>query len=650
MSLRPHSRHSFALTTVAVVVMAATAGAQPAATRNGLPAQATASRAVAAPLTPPTRGATGGCPTAACAFDTYDPRYFLDVFEITRTGERHPIHLAAQSRALTGPLDSTAKRGTKPPTWTQEVSHNGSIALRFDRAFLRLLLGGDGLATTMTIRGEYIRAGKVEKLEVPGYSEVGQEARQSRITAIALLPLQMTRTIREFSDLHSRVESQIALAVSRLVTGANSKAAAAELTTQLKAQVETLAALSAREAALLQQFEQKTRDPIVRTALAEAGSPPAADKADSVIRLLGEARVARAKADSNVRAAQVRFEQLVAQEQRANFEFERARTTGALYLAARDQLFALTDRLTGGSDTLTQNLSAMLVNRDPASLVAQGRRIRDAMAALQTAYDGTVASAEPPRAASTRTLDNATSTVQDLLASFARLEQPLLPDGQPSSAVSDLVLREFADPTIALMATPVEPGDDVRLIVISTPKDQGAVRQFSVRVKVVDFGFNEYTRDVSSLIRRNGVSARANERQVEEFLGAKKRGELFVNDAVRFEPAVGAIFGWQVVPRRSNSFKKVVRWLSPSVGVHVATPQFRARLYRFAEDSGTVKIEERKNQIDVGVGVAFGLWDDKIVLTNGWAITAIEKRSYFSLGLSLISLADGALSLVKSAR
>jgi hypothetical protein len=648
MCVRQKSRHSLALATLSILAMAATSGAQSATTQNGLSAPAAASRGAIAPAAPPMRGAPGGCPTAACAFDTYDPRYFLDVFEITRTGERHPIHLAAQSRALAGPLDTTTGGKTKRPAWTQEVSHNGSIALRFDRAFLRSLLGGDGLATTMTIRGEYIRAGKVEKLEVPGYSEVGQEARQSRITAIALLPLQMSRTIREFSDLHSRVESQIALAVSRLVTGANSQAVA-DVTTKLKAQVESLAALSTREAELLQQFEQKTRDPTIRSTLVEASTLPGAEKEDSVIRLLGEARVARAKADSSVRAAQMQFEQLVEQQKRAEFEFERARTTGVSYLAARDQLLALTDRLTGGSDTLTQNLSAMLINRDPASLVAQGRRIRDAMAALQSVYDATMASAVTQRADSTRTLDNATSVVQDLLASFARLEQPLLPDGQPSSAVSDLILREFADPTIALMATPVEPGDDVRLIVISTPKNQGAVRQYSVRVKIVDFGFNERKRDVSSLIRRNGVNARADERRVQQFLGAKKQGELFINDAVMYQPAVGAIFGWQLVPRRSNEFKRVVRWLAPSVGLHVATPQFGARVYRFEEDGGTVKIEDRKNVTDVGVGFALGFWDDKVVLTKGWAITAIEKRSYFSLGLSLISLADGALSLAKSA-
>jgi hypothetical protein len=599
------------------------------------------------------RRSTTGCLGVACKFDAYDPRYFLDVMEITRQGERHPIHLAVHARSLTESPEAAVNGKSSRRSLSHEVSFDGSIALRFDRDYLRSLLGGDGFATTMSMRGEYIRGGKVEKLEIPGYSEVGQEARQSRITAIALLPMRLTRAVREFADLRSRVESQIGLEVSRIPAGADSISAAA-LTKDLQSRVDELIRQSNAESALLQQFEVKMRDSVPpSTATTDSSGAPMVDSAALLKRRLADARAARARAEVAVRAARLKFEDLVEQQERVRYDFERAKTTGAVYLAARDQLLALTDRLSGGNDTLAQNFSALLVGREPMSMVAQGRRIQEAMAALQVAHEsstGLTGGNGAQRSAFTRRLDDLSNTIRDLLESFARLDPPLLPDGQLSSAVSDLLLREFADPTIALMATPVEPGDEVRIVVVSTPKDQGAVRQYSVRIKVVDFGFNERKREISSLVRRDGVSARDNERRVEAFLTAKKRGELFVNDAVAFQPAVGAVFEWQWVPRRSDRARSFVRWIAPSVGVHVSTPQFGARILRFDEDSGTVKIEERRNVTDVGIGLSFGLWDDKVLVTRGWAITAIERRAYLSVGLSLISLADGALSLAKSTR
>lgn len=124
-------------------------------------------------------------------------------------------------------------------------------------------------------------------------------------------------------------------------------------------------------------------------------------------------------------------------------------------------------------------------------------------------------------------------------------------------------------------------------------------------------------------------------------------GELLINDPVQYQPTIGVVLGWQWAPRNTNAFTTALRWLTPSIGLHISTPQFGSRIYKFETDGGDVAIDERKNVTDIGIGAALGVWDDRVQLSAGKAVTALDRKTYVAVGFSFVSLVNGAIAAAR---
>lgn len=591
------------------------------------------------------------CGAMSCTIDMYDPRYFIRVLEIVAGDRPFVVHDGQDARAEARRVrvnDDTS--GVARRRFTREIGLRNALSIRFDRAFLDSIIVKEGFAATIMIRGEYIRQGKAEKLEVPGYSEVGQTARRTRIAALP----QMTRLLRHaILELMAQQSSLRARAASLDTALAKADSVSvkelATLRTLVASGTRALNDIRANEKRLLDSYEALLQRRVAPPS-ADSAAPLPPDSLRSVSDTLRKLSAARARVDAEVTRASDSMSRLVKETSRQQFEEEQTLANASRYLDAGPELLALTDRITGRADSSLHEVTARLLDRDAASLSALGQHLHRSfadLAAITTTLPQPVGAA---RSEAIRRVAYISSLIEEDLVRVAAYDASQLFDGTGDVLISQLVLQEFAEPTVALPATPVDAGDVVRIIISTTPLDHQTTREFSVHVRVTEFGFNRRVRDVSALVRRRGVRIRDNEARIEAFVNARKAGELFVNDPVTYQPTIGVMLGWQWVPRQTSGLHSFVRWLAPSVGIHVSTPQFGARVYRYQSDSGDVKIEERKNAADIGIGGAIGFWDDRVLLSLGKAVTAVERKSFFAVGFSFVSLVNGALSLNRSAQ
>lgn len=118
-------------------------------------------------------------PAPARAVDFLHPRYFVNIYEVTRSGDSITLFRSDEMTAVTVGEDSVVLPG-RPDELDEsrvhyEVDKRSKIVIEFDRA--RILKFARYLEAQINILGQLKGPDGVSNVEIPGYSMVGEERR-----------------------------------------------------------------------------------------------------------------------------------------------------------------------------------------------------------------------------------------------------------------------------------------------------------------------------------------------------------------------------------------------------------------------------------------------------------------------------------------
>jgi hypothetical protein len=217
-------------------------------------------------------------------------------------------------------------------------------------------------------------------------------------------------------------------------------------------------------------------------------------------------------------------------------------------------------------------------------------------------------------------------------------------------------IQSLRDTTI-IVAKWAEPGDVIELKVANGPDKPALNRELLLRLRVEDFGLTRNILDSFVFLKRLGVSESADEQmpsstdddQMPPSTGMEP-SETEAPSEVNFEPAAGVTLLWTYRTRPQQS--KLLEVLNPGVGMNVSFPRFGSKITSFTSptDSTTarVTVESDRGSLQIAAGFVVSLFDNAIHFTYGWNLSAPEKRRYWGVGFSFLSVTKKVASAAGS--
>lgn len=180
-------------------------------------------------------------------------------------------------------------------------------------------------------------------------------------------------------------------------------------------------------------------------------------------------------------------------------------------------------------------------------------------------------------------------------------------------AVKDMLVVDLLDMVrdtdILVSATKIAEGEELE-ITVEAGTEKEAARVLRIRVTAEELG----------VVRRITDSALFLKRFVD-------REDQDGDDDVALTPTPGVTLGWTYRARRGA----LLRFLNPGVGINVSFPAFAPTAQQ--TDPGASDAESG-SRLHVAVGGVVSLFDNAVMVTYGWSLTARQNRTYWGLGFS----------------
>jgi hypothetical protein len=558
-----------------------------------------------------------------CLPDPLNPKYFVNVTEIVRGEKNHVIHSAANARATRCADDQEGS--DKSQGLAAEISVASRLQISFDDEFIKASNAGTGFEGEIGISAVYVRGGKQFPMEVPSYSTVTQGA---AVAAVRIESAQEAlKILNELNRVHHDILDslgQATLTEERYRLNADSalRRLAERNRTILASITKDSTALAAQLASLRQKPDSGMVAPDT-TALRQF--------AQLQERRSAQLRDLTARAENELRSADLAVRHKATRD-RAN-----------AFLSRRAVLTLLVKRLPAPEDAGLTRAIAFALQADAGVIAIQARRELETLAALDSAYKELLADTTrrkiDPISHAEQHIDELRVAMEDLAGriSIDRFSQDSL-----LRQVTLSMIRNLKETDLIIPNSPVEEGDMLVLSISNFSKEVEKRRDLQIRLKAVSFGLRRRLSDATLLLNRIGVSADGNQAMIE----ALEDGKSVVTQApVNFAPTPGASLTWSYYPRRGGTWSQAARFLHLGIGLAVATPTF-GRTITTRKDTA-LSAREDKNQFDIGLGPVVTLFDGLMAVNYGWVITAAKKKSYWGLGLSFVSLANGVVSAIQ---
>jgi len=268
-------------------------------------------------------------------------------------------------------------------------------------------------------------------------------------------------------------------------------------------------------------------------------------------------------------------------------------------------------------------------------LLEAARAARVALAAL-TVTAPTTTEAYMETVATIRTIEAGIETLRDAIRRFD--------DAQGPEHLRARLIHELVDAVILLRQVDARPGDVVTIVIENAARTGGVPRTLTLRLTVREFGLVQQITDSFLFLRREGAEA-------SEL--AEPDTDVSATDVPRdvdFEPTPGASLTWTYRPREDgNWLNGFMRFLQPGFGVNVSFPRFGTLDVETEEigteadpDTATTVVED--NGLDLAVGALVSLFDGAVMVTLGTPLTSrAEGRGsnfYWGLGFSFVNVAE----------
>lgn len=548
-----------------------------------------------------------------CNLDVLAPRNLVRIVERRANDKDRSIHDGALFSPA--PCDTRDVVGAFDP----EVDLRSAVVVLFRRDYLRALEPRDDRDATLSIRATYIRDGKENPLEVQSFYKIGQATKQNSIASRSIAPY--LDALADLAVIRLAATDNGPRSVSRLLEAGNSAIA--------KGALGKLIEERAKQSAAYQEAHSK------RVAL-QSSQP-----VDSAQLRVAEA--AERSASDALDLAKLREEQ--ADKDRA---VAKARLSGEVYQLAADsaRLLNALKRLQSATGQRGSQLRRVLGPRADV-LSFQASR---AEAIARDLFNTVPRSRAAQAAASDSVFEDTRRLANDVFYTLQNLSESLPSATLAYAQLTEDALRNLPDGTIDLPSSPLEDGDRIRILVevgSSSGESEGEVpRTFVLNLTARAFGVRWSLSDAAVLLKR-----RAQDSQADAYRGTLTptapagTQKSFATD-VNFQPTAGVLWAARPTVRRAASghsaLRSFIRTVEPSLGLHVAAPQFNTRVVKIEDGKVIDSVENSK--FDLGVGLGLGLFAERIHLVVGLAPTAQRKRGYFALGLSFARLVDGRLS------
>jgi hypothetical protein len=527
--------------------------------------------------------------------DRLHPFNYVNLVEVTRRGERFPIHLSDP--------DSVEKYSWFRPHSFVEVDRNSTLELSFSRRWIASQPDFQGkIHLTGTLNGE--------PLPIPGYSEVGERPDTGTVD------LESTRAvITSFCTIHNSTET-----LQASITDVGMEIA----------RTDSLATMQQRT-----QFIRVTnleRDVAnLEDELANADSADAEELNEDLRKLRRE--LERERADKNY------------------VEYLALFTSGSLVRVrtSLEQIAPVFETLTSKRNAAAVDLVARRVGRDPRMLTAAASRLTTQLDSVRSL--GVLSSSSDP-AARRRASELVIRLANDLKELTAVASEYLGYLQEADLNRDPALLEELKDSRILLRRHDAKRGDRIIITVLNRMADEDqAHRELDLDIRVDRFGWDSDVTDSFIFMRRLNAdyesvppSVTAVERSFAAGTAARDttiKSEVGVN----FELIPGASYTWSHRSRRGFT------WLQPSFGVNVSFPKFQTKTYHITrpegEDATVSRVEETtNNSFDLAIGGIVSVFDGTLGVTVGRAATVQRAPWYWGVSLSFLKLAKNAANVL----
>lgn len=223
-------------------------------------------------------------------------------------------------------------------------------------------------------------------------------------------------------------------------------------------------------------------------------------------------------------------------------------------------------------------------------------------------------------------------------------------------ALAQVMVSRLKDTSFLVADTGAKPGDVLRLEFRNFEGDPNE-RVLIVRIRVVDVGWNRAITDSAFFLHRRGISRSENESVINQAQNdAMMTGmpqQVETPEPINYEPAAGVTLAWTYVGRRTwlyddtiGAWPRFLYALRPSFGFNVSFMQFGSRVTTFTPSDPMdptsapfATFQSDTDEIDVGAGAVFGMFDNALQVTYGWNLNEPSDRVYVGIGLSFVSIA-----------
>jgi len=234
-------------------------------------------------------------------------------------------------------------------------------------------------------------------------------------------------------------------------------------------------------------------------------------------------------------------------------------------------------------------------------------------------------------------------SVRIVLKAFRLIKSDLeivseLYDSGLKETIRKCLLNNLSPTEISLVNLGARSGDRISITIANklnksdNDSPRYVIRTFNFSVK--SFGLNKKINDSFTLIKRLYT-----EKGIQKSINGTEITESRPKD-VNFEPCAGTSVTWNYLPRN-----KFGQWLGFGFGINVSFLRFQTVETITTTDSlgrYSTKSEDRSNLIDIGSGVVFSLFDGTINLTLGANLTSGNglNRAYMGIGFSFVNIAQ----------
>ena len=562
------------------------------------------------------QGAAGrSVPEAATtlAGDQQHPANFVIVMEQTAADRLYCLYAPSDATRSGCTIDHS----TNNPS--AEIDRRSRLVIRFDRG---VLLSGSIANSNIRLEAHLTKAdGSRPPLEIPGYSEVGQDARvvPVRLRLGREILMSMADLERTTAGLRVRLDS-----ISRLAT-AQEESRTATVLKDLEAAQARVTALTDSIARLSQQIEDSLRlANDVSTWSAEAGATSdTSARARHVYaasqRLTDSLEALKRRRDSSAVRANDLSGGLRSPDQSRAVRQKIALQWRDVLLDARRMITSQIQEVT--RDSVVFDALARLQMRDPTSL-----RVR-ALEIIGVHYPD-LAEVNIADTAAAAIIEHDTRGMLLALQEIAGLTGPLRDRRKLENDLVRALLAQLKDTDVLVGETGAQPGDYLDLIVSSSP-DSELPRALHVRFQVREFGLVHRISDSFIFLNRS--------RDPSPFRGTQDT----VSAPYNYVPTAGITFGWTLEHRRNwggRFLSTAARWLHPGFGFNVSFPRFANQVRQPAAGGGAQLLTDDASAdgFDLAVGGVVTLFNGAVQFTYGRNLTADRDKTYWGLGFSFL--------------